>query len=196
MRWTPLQQEVAGLARQGKGSIELRQLGYGKATVSRVLNALRKAGELVSPPSSPPASRHESTPPQKEEPSPNPDLQTRYRIGTSEPVSVGELQVMPEDWRISQHGIFLLLDTFYLSKEEVGYTGTMGQFLVDVFRFYRHLMQFASLPNVGPALPVQTIEEGSNNGRGKEISGGGGVHEKGGSADDEEAEREGPGGGR
>jgi len=98
---------------------------------------------------------------------PDSAYETRYRIDTSQPVTVGQLQVLPEDWRISQYGVFLILDTFHRTKEEIGYDGSIGRFILDVFRFYRMFMQYAALPEVGPDVEDYTPKEVSDNGDGR-----------------------------
>lgn len=48
--WTEKRKEVADLAAQGKGFMEIVSLGYSKDMTSKVLNALKKDNEPVEPP--------------------------------------------------------------------------------------------------------------------------------------------------
>lgn len=188
LKWTSKQKEIAALAEQGKGSAEIIATGYTSSQVFAVLKALKERGtkEERTEDKKKTATPKVSTPPKDK---PDSIYQTRYKIDTSELATLGVIQAIPEDWRINQHGVFLMLDTYYLTKEEMGYEGSMGQFLVDVFRFYRLFMQYATLPEVGPVL--LTEKEVSDDGRGEEASGGAGVPEPGDGEDFEEGEREG-----
>jgi len=207
LRWTESQVQAAELFRQGLTFEEVVDAGVTKTMASRVQKALSKdklppQWQEGSPQAvlekTPPDGHHDAStrtrqqpPSAKRPPSsggpPAAAFETRYRIDTSEPIAIGAIQVLPEDWRITQHGYLLIVDTYYLTKEELGYDGTIGQFMVDVFRFYRQLMQYAWLQEVGPSLIEQPIMEVSDNGRtGEEADHGAGVSEQSGPGDDEE----------
>ena len=133
MKWTKAQKEVAALVQQGRSFSEIVESGYSKHMVSRVMAAL-KAGES---PQSPASGKTASA-----------------QTG----VAVGSLVIQPEDWRISQHGAYLLLDTYYLTKQDIGYEGSIGEFICDICQFYRQMTHYVELQEVGPAL----IEEGGD----------------------------------
>lgn len=200
LRWTEPQREVATLLSQGKTYNDILEAGYSKGLTSKVQSALKKGQKpkdwaeplpmkALEPKAQLPQQKvlapQKPAAPKKPAPSPPsgpPDsaYQTRYHIDISEPVTIGAIQVLPEDWRISQHGYFLIMDTFYLTKEEIGYDGTIGKFIVDVFRFYRQFMQYAALREVGPGIIEQPVKEVSDNGngRGEEADRGAGIPEE------------------
>lgn len=197
LQWTEPQREIATLARDGKGFQEIVDQGFTNSMTDKVLRGLKR-GE--HPPDWPgpitvthhePADSTETRPQQpKKQPPPSGSIEpadhifkTRYRIDTDQPIAVGEIQVLPEDWRITQYGLFLILQTFYETKEEIGYDGSIGQFIVDVFRFYRRIMRYMELREVGP--PLKEVTHG--NGRGEEADTGGRVLAEGGAGVDAEA---------
>ena len=204
LRWTESQMQAAELYRQGRTFDEVVAAGVTKTMASRVQMALSKnklppqwqegspqavldkstpdrRQDVGLTPKHPPASvKH---PPPSGEP-PAGAFQTKWRIDTAEPLTIGAIQVLPEDWRITQHGYLLIVDTYYLTKEKIGYDGTIGQFMVDVLRFYRQCLQFPMLPEVGPGLIQQPAMEVPNNGRpGEETYDGADLDEQGGGDD-------------
>lgn len=202
LKWTESQMEAAELFRQGLTFDEVVAAGVSKTMASRVQMALSKnklppqwqegspqAGLEEKPQKTttgthPPA-KHPTPKPRSEGP-PAGAFETKWRIDTAEPLTLGAIQVLPEDWRITQHGYLLIVDTYYLTKEKIGYDGTIGQFMVDVLRFYRHCLQFPVLPEVGPGLIQQPVMEVPDNGRtAEEADNGAGVCEEGGADFDE-----------
>ena len=192
LQWTEAQKATAALYSQGKSFDEVVATGITKNMAQRVRVALDKGqkpeGWVEGVPQQALEVRPTTAPreaPKKPEATPQGPpqsaFQMKYRIDTTEPVTIGAIQVLPEDWRISQHGTFLILDTFYLTKEELGYDGSIGEFMVDIFRFYRQFMQYAVLRDVGPQFAQQGAKEVSDNGneRGEEADTGAGIHEEG-----------------
>jgi len=164
LRWTDSQKAIAQYISEGKGFTELTQMGYSKALVSKVLNAV-KTGSV---PPDKPAKTTKTTTSQAYQQS-----ATRVRDRVVDAVELGTILSMPEDWRLTQHDTFLLLDTFYLAKEELGIGGTMGQFIALICKAFRAMMHYPSMTEVGPTL-LLTQQEESDNGRGEEALDGAG----------------------
>lgn len=161
-RWTQKQKEVAVLVNQGMSVTEIVGKGYSRPIVQRVKRALAKPEQPNPLP----------TPEKPPEPSPS----TKVRVRTLDPVEVGALQIIPEDWRINQYGAFLILDTYNQSKRIVDYGGTVGEFLCDVCQAFRQLLKLE-------LLPFLYLQEGDND-AGEKTSQGGGVDQAGGEAAD------------
>lgn len=171
LQWTPPQKEIVRLHEQGKGFEDIVAAGYTNSMVSKVLRGVKGGQHPKDWVQPPPGEKPKTQPETKKEQPPVVPLgpppgafQTHYKIDSSQPISVGEIQVLPEDWRITQHGYFTILETFYQTKGELGYDGTIGQFMVDVFRFFRAFMRYAPLPDVGPGLIEVAPKEASNDG--------------------------------
>jgi len=58
------------------------------------------------------------------------------------PVEVGKITITPENWGMSQYGAIVILDSYDKAKTDIGYTGTIGDFICDVFKFYRRCMNY------------------------------------------------------
>ena len=154
LTWTQKQREVAALAGQGKKLIDIVNSGYTRHMTSKVLNAI-KAGDV--PDAGSPQTKPAVTPGAGA---------TLYRQSTTkvrdrvvDATELGVLLAIPEDWRISQHDTYLLLDTYYLTKEEINYEGSMGEFLGLMCRVFRHGMRYARLPEAGPVAVIESIKE-------------------------------------
>jgi hypothetical protein len=64
-------------------------------------------------------------------------------------VAVGKILIVPDNWYISQEGALIILDTFIKDKQNISYGGTVGEHIVDVFRFYRRVMKYEEVDHDG-----------------------------------------------
>lgn len=55
---------------------------------------------------------------------------------------LGEITVVIENWTISQHGAIIILDTYRRAKIDMGYGGTVGEFLVDAISTLRRILDY------------------------------------------------------
>jgi hypothetical protein len=124
IKWTDKQQEVNTLFDQGKTRQEILQAGYAKTTIDDVI-AARKAAKKER------EEREKPPPP----PPPNP-----IRPRVLDLVQVGGLFIEPADWRITQYGVFLIMNTHDQAKRSFGYEGTLGEFLCDCVQAMRNFM--------------------------------------------------------
>lgn len=81
-------------------------------------------------------------------------------------ITVGRIIITPENWAMNQYGAVLILDTYNKAKKDIGYNGTIGDFLVDICVFYRRLIGYEKFQEVGNG----TTDKGE---------GGGGIKEDG-----------------
>ena len=150
LKWTKKHKEIAALVAQGQRYSEIVKAGYSGNMTARVQRALKEGDE-------PPAAKTAAN---------NPTLyrqpKTMVRDRVVDAVELGALLAIPEDWRLNQHDVYLLLDTYYLTKQEISYEGTIGEFMGLLCRVYRHAMQYTEMPEVGPVLLLETSEEGDN----------------------------------
>ncbi len=181
LTWTPAQREVAALYGEGKGFQEIVAAGYSKDMTSRVGAALNRGD---TPPEAQPEMEQQSVtlrsgggqyrpPPRTAEPSPR----TTVRGRQVDPVSIGSVLVVPQDCYISQHGWFLIHDTYKLTQQQFSYGGTMGEFLVEICQLFRDLLSYPMLPYVHeePIKEVLADDGGAEgNGAGIPEEGGGG----------------------
>lgn len=181
LHWTTLQREVADLYFQGRTFTELVEAGYAKYTVSKVFNAIKRGdvprGEAKQRKKSPASSGQASSAPTttvRVVSAQTPSTKVRDRV--VEAVPIGSLLIIPEDTYITQHGWYLLHDTYKLSQQQFGYTGTMGEFIVDLCQLFRDLVSFPQMPFVYEEPIKEVITDGgepADNGRGlPEESGG------------------------
>jgi len=55
------------------------------------------------------------------------------------PMVVGKITITPENWGMDQKGAILIIDTYTKAKRDIGYTGTIGDFIVDICVFFRRV---------------------------------------------------------
>lgn len=68
---------------------------------------------------------------------------SKAKSGTpTTPVTVGRITITPENWGFTQEGAILVLDTYNKAKRDIGYGGTIGDFLCDVCTFYRRILNY------------------------------------------------------
>lgn len=60
-------------------------------------------------------------------------------------IEVGKITITPENWGMDQHGAILILDTYNKAKRDIGYNGTIGDFLVDVVTLHRRIMNYGEV---------------------------------------------------
>ena len=70
------------------------------------------------------------------------DTSKDNKVSGGKPVEVGKITIAPENWRMTQYGAMLILDTYERTKKGLGYTGTVGDFLCDICEFYRRLLNY------------------------------------------------------
>jgi len=63
-------------------------------------------------------------------------------------IEVGKITITPENWGMSQYGAILILDTYNKAKADIGYSGTMGEFLCDICEFYRRILNYKEVEYV------------------------------------------------
>jgi hypothetical protein len=158
--WTPKQQEIATMLREGKPQKEIIAAGHGKAAISKVRAALRaeekaKAKEIKETQETPGKSTLET--------------QTRIKPRTLETIEIGALIIEPADWRINQYGAFLIMTTYEIAKQQHGYEGTVGEFICDSVQVLRKIMGLDMM-----AFDYLMAKE-DGNGTGEEASQGAGV---------------------
>jgi hypothetical protein len=129
--WTPKQQEIAAMLREGKPQKEIMAAGHGKAAISKVRTAL-KAEEKAK------AKEIKET---QGTPGPVRTLETqKYKPRTLETIEIGTIVIEPADWRINQFGALLILTTYENAKQQFGYEGTVGEFICDAVQVLRTIM--------------------------------------------------------
>ncbi len=84
--------------------------------------------------------------------------------GKGKSVAVGQILIVSEDWLLSQEGGLLVLDTYKKAKQDIGYTGKVGTFIEDVFRFYRKVMNYKEDTNGGPVDEPISASSGGGDG--------------------------------
>lgn len=160
--WTPRQQEIAAMLREGKPQKDIIAAGYGKTNISKVRTALRAEQQ-----------KEEEAKKAKETPGgaglPGSAHETRIRPRTLEALEVGALIIEPADWRINQYGGFLIMNTYEMARQRYGYEGTVGEFICDAIQTLRTIMGME-------IMPFQYLQEvGDNGSTGEEASQRGGV---------------------
>lgn len=63
-------------------------------------------------------------------------------------IEVGKITISPENWGMSQYGAILILDTYNKAKADIGYGGTIGEFLCDICEFYRRILNYKEVEYV------------------------------------------------
>jgi hypothetical protein len=154
IKWTDKQQKVNALLDQGKTRQEILQAGYAKTTIDDVIAARKskrkEGGEGGNPPPPPP-----------------PPPGDRLKPQVLDLVEIGGLYIEPANWRISQRGVYLIMDTHERAKETFNYEGTLGEFLCDCVQAMRNLM------GVNLMDFDYFIKEDNNGGKGQEGTRGG-----------------------
>jgi len=137
------------LINRGFAHKDIVSSGYSNNAVSRVKKALRE-GDLPDSMDISPLAPHGG---KKAKTSLSPRTPvTIVKDRVVEEVVLGSILSIPEDWRLTQHGTYLLLDTFHLTKQEINYAGSMGEFIEILCEIYRQLMRYPDLPSAGPSL--------------------------------------------
>jgi len=178
LEWTPKQREIRALIEQGKTHKEMTDAGYSSSQLTAVSKELqaearkRKKSEQGSGPSTAPKKAAAGG-------SINLDpLAPRYSVGSLEPMPVGEIQILPENWHINQYGGLLILDTYVRAKARLGYEGTVGEFICDVMQLYRVGAKYGAMPD--DYLLIESARGGDDgNGREETGEGSGGGEENG-----------------
>lgn len=166
IRWTQKQREILHLVEQGLSDPEIQAKGHGLSSIARVRRNV-KAGLL--PPhiekspavSSKAAKQQENKLPEET----STDRPTIVQDKVYQTVSVGELVIEPQVWRINQYGGFLILNTHAYARKKYGYTGTIGDFLCDACQIARAVMGM-------DVLPYDYIQEEESDGRTQTSEGG------------------------
>ncbi len=174
LQWTDKQRAIADLSKQGKSPKDIIAAGYKKSLVFKVLKAVKdgqESSEDSTIKESPGIASNSAESPYGVHT--NPVYETSIKTRSLEPVDIGALQILPEDWRINQYGAFLILETFNQAKRLFGYSGTLGEFICDVTQLFRKLMSL-------DVKPFYYLTEEDNDNRGKETNQGGGFPETGG----------------
>lgn len=78
-------------------------------------------------------------------------------------ITVGKITIVPEDWRFSQYGAILVLDTYNKAKRDINYGGTVADFLCDITEFYRRIVNYKEVDH-GRAIS-EGGERAEENGR-------------------------------
>lgn len=123
-------------------------MNHSKSTVYKVHQAMKKELKNLGkhPGTKPQTTPHTSL--KTEPPTEPPPLQTRIIPKVTSEVSIGEILIEPEDWRVNQFGALLILDTLGESRRKFSYGGTVGEFICDCINIIRKLMGLdMSVPN-------------------------------------------------
>lgn len=119
-----LEIEIARKLRDlGGDQAAVRQFGYSRASVGRMAKKMEKGWDPDKPDKVVQESQPEKAP-------------------RGKTVEVGKITIMPENWGMSQYGAILILDTYNKAKKDLGYGGTVGEFLCDMCEFYRRLLNY------------------------------------------------------
>ena len=126
---TELQLEIASKLKELGSQKAVVGLGYNKGTVSKVAKKLKADWK-----------------PDEKETSENGKLETtRLATQNGRSITVGKITVKPENWSLTQYGAMLVLDTYKKAQRDIDYGGTVGEFICDVFEFYRRLMNYTQV---------------------------------------------------
>lgn len=80
-------------------------------------------------------------------------------------IEVGKITITLENWGITQHGAILILDTYNKTKRDIGYGGTIGEFLCDITEFYRRILNCKEVEYIGaPSEGRRSTEENGGEG--------------------------------
>lgn len=175
LQWTAEQTEIANRLRSGASPQAVMAENHKKSLVYKVKKAIKD--ELKELRNNPQTTRKPES--AVEQP---PAPQTRILPRVTSEVSVGEILIQPEDWRVNQTGGLLILGCYEHAKVTYGYAGTVGEFLCDCVQIVR---KFMGLDMVGTD---DYLWKEDNNGRRDK-------HETGQGADLLAEVREGSGGG-
>ncbi len=151
--WTPIQLQIAIKAQGGASQEDLVKEGFTASLVSKVFTAIKDGQKAPEePPEDPP--KDDKIDSKLEKPSPA--------------IEVGKITIKPENWALSQYGAIVVLDTYEKAKRDLGYTGTIGDFLCDMCEFYRRLCNYREVEY------GRQVETESSGGDGAEENGGAG----------------------
>jgi len=64
-------------------------------------------------------------------------------------IEVGKITIATENWALNQYGALLVLDTYARSKADIEYQGSIGDFICDVFLFYRRIQNYKEVQHGG-----------------------------------------------
>jgi len=173
IRWTDPQKEVADMISNGASFSDILAAGYSKGMYNKVTAALKKGQKPYRISTEPSTGRGVSVIPSRGRPG---DPSTTVRSRVVDPVSIGSLLIIPEDCYMSQHGWYLLHDTYKLTQQQFNYGGTMGEFLVEICQVFRDILSYPLLPFVyeEPIKEVLDERRAEDNGTGIQEEAGGG----------------------
>lgn len=81
------------------------------------------------------------------------------------PMVVGKITITPENWGMDQKGAILIIDTYNKAKRDIGYGGTIGEFICDVTMFFRRIYGYEEVDYGQPqATPGEGGSGGEENG--------------------------------
>ena len=154
LQWTPLQRQTFDCITDETTLDGLVAAGFAKTSAAKVLKAYR-AGQrptvAVPPGSEDPPPGSEDSPPGTENPKP----QKKGAVA----IEVGKITITPENWGMNQYGAVLILDTYNKAKIDIGYNGTVGDFLCDICEFYRRVLGYKEVKYDGPSEGGGSAEE-------------------------------------
>ena len=84
--------------------------------------------------------------------------------GSSKGIEIGKITILPENWGMTQYGAVLILDTFNKAKKDIGYEGTVGEFLCDICSFYRRIVNYKEVEYAGGETEGDGERGGEKNG--------------------------------
>lgn len=124
---------------------EVKNLGIKSKTRYNYYQEWQKAGEVVGEPEAPVegVEGSEGTTSAKSAPSAATPSKVAGRA-----IEVGKITITPENWGMTQYGAILILDTYNKAKRDLGYGGTIGEFLCDVTEFYRRILNYKEVEYV------------------------------------------------
>ena len=140
---TKLQVEIASKLKELGSQKAVVELGYNKGTVSKVAKKLKGGWK-----------------PEVVETSENGNLETTpptTQNGRS--ITVGKITIKPENWSLNQYGAILILDTYNKAKRDIGYEGTIGDFICDIFEFSRRILNYKEVEYLGASEGRGSTEE-------------------------------------
>lgn len=96
------------------------------------------------------------------EPEPRPAAPGAKQTAPRGPLTVGRIMIAPEDWVMSQEGALIILDTFIKDRQNINYGGTVGDHIVDVYKYFRKIMGYEEVDYGGDS---QGTQGGGGNGQ-------------------------------
>lgn len=86
---------------------------------------------------------------QSTEPPPAPAEKAETQTKSEKPIEVGKITIKPENWGMTQYGAIIILDTYERAKRDIGYEGSVGEFIQDVFTLYRRIQNYQEVRYAG-----------------------------------------------